>query len=108
MSFPDTTRGFKKLPDGYITVPIAEEQKLSVLKICVLVRPEPDPMGGHLVVLRNTVDAKILLGCIIDASAQVLDWLELWIQNSGTLINTPAASAIAVNRAALILHESDS
>ena len=101
MSFPGTTRGIKRLPDGYIAVPIAENQKLSVLKICVLVRPEPDPVGGHMVVLRNMVDAKIFLGCMIDASAQVLDWLELWMQNSGTLINTPAASRLNLSNAML-------
>ena len=101
MSFPSATRSIKRLPDGYIAVPITENQKLSVLKICVLVRPEPDPVGGHLVVLRNTVDAKIFLGCIVDASAQVLDWLELWIQNNGTLINTPAASRLNLSNAML-------
>ncbi|MGB2862755.1 MAG: hypothetical protein WBC05_05450 [Sedimentisphaerales bacterium] len=101
MSFPSTKNSIKRLPDGYIAVPIAEDQILSVLKICVLVRPEPDPVGGHLVVLRNTVDAKILLGCIVDASAQVLDWLELWLQNSGTLINTPTASRLLLSNAML-------
>jgi len=101
VSFPSTTRSIKRLPEGYIAVPIAEDQKLSVLKICVLIRPEPDPVGGHMVVLRNTVEAKILLGCIVDASVQVLDWLELWMQNSGTLINTPAASRLNLSNAAL-------
>ena len=101
MPFPSTTRGIKKLPDGYIAVPISEDQKLSVLKICILAKPEPDPAGGHLVVLRNTVDAKIFLGCIVDASAQVLDWLELWMQNSGTLINTPVASRLNLSNATL-------
>jgi len=99
--FPSTTRGIKKLPDGYIAIPITEDQKLSVLKICILAKPEPDPAGGHLVVLRNTVDAKIFLGCIVDASAQVLDWLELWMQNSGTLINTPVASRLNLSNATL-------
>ncbi len=101
MSFPSATRSIKRLPDGYIAVPITEDQKLSVLKICILVRPEPDPAGGRLVVLRNTVDAKIFLGCIVDASAQVLDWLDLWMQNSGTLINTPAASRLNLSNATL-------
>ena len=101
MSFPGTTRGIKRLPDGYIAVPIAEDQKLSILKICIIVRPEPDPVGGHLVVLRNTVDAKIFLGCIVDASAQVFDWLELWMQNNGTLINTPVASRLNLSNATL-------
>jgi hypothetical protein len=101
VSISNTTSCLKKLPEGYIAVPIAEDQKLSVLKICVLVRPESDPAGGHLVVLRNTIDAKIFLGCIVDASANVLDWLELWIQNSGTLINTPAESRLSLSNAVL-------
>jgi hypothetical protein len=101
VSISNTTIGLKRLPEGYIAVPIAEDQKLSVLKICVLVRPESDPVGGHLVVLRNTIDAKIFLGCIVDSSAKVLDWLELWIQNSGTLINTPAESRLSLSNAVL-------
>jgi len=101
VSSPGTTRGIKRLPEGYIAVPITDEQKLSVLKICILVRPEPDPAGGHLIVLRNTVDAKIFLGCIVDASAQVLDWLELWMQNNTTLINTPSASRLNLSNAVL-------
>jgi hypothetical protein len=101
VSSPGTTRGIKRLPDGYVAVPITDDQKLSVLKICVLVRSEPDPAGGHLIVLRNTVDAKIFLGCIVDASNQVLDWLELWMQNSASLINTPAASRLYLSNATL-------
>ena len=101
MSFPNTTSGLKRLPEGYIAIPIAEDQKSSVLKICVLVRPDPDPAGGYLVVLRNTIDAKIFLGCIVDASSQVLGWLELWIQNGGTLINTPAVSRLSLSNAVL-------
>ena len=91
----------KKLPKGYIAIPIAEDQKSSALKICVLVRPEPDPAGGHLVVLRNTIDAKVFLGCVTDASSRVLDWLELWIQNGNTLIDTPTASRLSLTNAML-------
>ena len=91
----------KKLPEGYMTIPIAEDQKSSTLKICILVRSEPDPAGGHLVVLRNTIDAKVFLGCVVDASSRILDWLELWIQNGCTLINTPTASRLSLTNAVL-------
>jgi hypothetical protein len=101
VSSPGTTRGIKRLPDGYVAVPITDDQKLSVLKICVLVRSVPDPAGGHLIVLRNTVDAKIFLGCMVDASAQVLDWLELWMQDSAALIDTPDASRLHLSNATL-------
>jgi hypothetical protein len=101
VSLPNTTTGVKKLPDGYTAVPITEDQTSSVLKICVLARLEPDPAGGHLILLRNIIDAKVFLGCIVDVSGQVLDWLELWIQNSGSLIDTPAASRLSLTNAML-------
>jgi hypothetical protein len=80
------------IPEGYIAIAISEDQKVSALKICVLVRLKPDPVGGHLVLLRETIDARVFLGCIVDASGKVLEWLELWIQNVETLAN--AASAV--------------
>jgi hypothetical protein len=96
-----TKNGFTTLPADYIAVPIAKEQQSAVLKICVLARPEPDPAGGHLVVLRRTFDAKVFLGCITDASGQALEWLELWVQDNEGLINTPAASRLPLSNAAL-------
>jgi len=93
--------GLTTVPEGYIVIPIAEDQKAAALKICVLVRPKPDPVGGHLVVLRDTIDAKVFLGCIVDASSQVLEWLELWIQNTETLVNTASASYQSLSNAML-------
>jgi hypothetical protein len=101
VSLANSRAGINKLPDGYTAVPFTEEQRSSVLKICVLVRPEPDPAGGHLILLRNTIDAKVFLGCIVDASSRVLDWLELWIQDGGTLISTPTASRLSFTNAIL-------
>jgi len=93
--------GFATLPKGYVVIPITEDQKAAALKICVLVRPEPDPVGGHLVVLRDTIDAKVFLGCIVDASSQVLEWLELWIQNTETLINTASTACQSLSNTML-------
>ena len=101
MSSSKPNSGLTTVPEGYIVIPIAEDQKAAALKICVLVRPKPDPVGGHLVVLRDTIDAKVFLGCIVDASSQVLEWLELWIQNTETLINTASASYQSLSNAML-------
>ncbi len=90
-----------KVPDGYIAVPITEDQKSSVLRICVLARLEQDPAGGHLVLLRNTIDARIFLGCLLDASSRVLDWLEIWVQNGAALLDAPVASRQSLTNAAL-------
>jgi hypothetical protein len=92
VSSSESNSGLTAIPKGYIAIAISEDQTASALKICVLVRSEPDSVGGHLVLLRETIDARVFLGCIVDASGQVLEWLELWVQNTETLIN--AASAI--------------
>ena len=92
MSSSEPNSGLAAIPKGYIAIAISEDQKASALKICVLVRSESDSVGGHLVLLRETIDARVFLGCIVDASGQVMEWLELWVQNAETLIN--AASAV--------------
>ncbi len=101
MSFSNPNSSLATLPKDYVAIPIADDQKAAALKICVLVRPKPDPVGGHLVVLRDTIDAKVFLGCIVDASSQVLEWLELWIQNTETLINTASAACQSLSNAML-------
>ncbi len=101
MSFSNPNSSLATLPKDYVAIPIAEDQKAAALKICVLVRPKPDPVGGHLVVLRDTIDAKVFLGCIVDVSSQVLEWLELWIQNTETLINTASAACQSLSNTML-------
>lgn len=90
-----------KLPDGYCVIPISKCQRASVLKIAVLVRQQPDPLGGHLVLLRDTLDAKIYLGCTIDACSKVLDWVEIWIQDFGTLANSNVTSRLPISNTTL-------
>ncbi|HIJ71896.1 MAG TPA: hypothetical protein HPP87_11110 [Planctomycetes bacterium] len=91
MSFSDTNSALK-LPEGYVAIPVSEDQKSAVLKICVLAKQQADTVGGHLVLIRDTINAKVYLGCTVDAGGDVLEWLELWIQCNETLINTVSAA----------------
>jgi hypothetical protein len=91
----------KTLPKGYIAIPITEDQKSAILKICVLVRPDPDPVGGHLVVIRDTTDARVFMGCVIDACGCIHEWLELWVQNTGYLTNRASAFRRSLSNAIL-------
>jgi len=100
MSFSDTNDTLK-LPEGYVVIPVTEDQKPAVLKICVLVKQQPDTVGGHLVLIRDTVNAKVYLGCTVDASGEVLEWLELWIQSNETLINTVSAARQSLSNSML-------
>jgi len=92
MLFPNTKVSGGRLPDGYGAIPVTVEQKDSPLKICVIVKLERDPAAGYLVVLRDTIDARILLGCVIDADEKVHHWIELWIQTLDGLAGTAAVS----------------
>ena len=71
-----------EMPEGYRAVPLFEDAAVPP-RICLLMRVEPDPVGGVLVVLRHTPEVRILLGCLVDAGERVVAWLELWFQSNG-------------------------
>ena len=91
MSSPQASGGPAGLPDGYVAIPVSAEQVTALLRICVVVRREPDAVAGHLVVLRDMIDAKVLLSCILDAGGRVQRWTELWIQDVEAIADTVAA-----------------
>ena len=90
-----------ELPDGYAAVSVSAGQETAPLRICVAVRREPDPVAGHLAVLRDMIDSQVLLGCIVDACGQVQRWVELWIQDLDQLVNTVAACREALSNKVL-------
>lgn len=73
------------VPQGYSAVPIELNQGRAPLRLCVLVRGVADRVGGRLVVLRDTLDAKVFLGCVTDASGRVREWIEIWVQQLDAL-----------------------
>src|SRR5687767_12516472 len=77
----DKARHTAKVPEGFRAVAIHPGAAQNPLRVCVLVRTQPDPVGGHYVVLRDFADASIYLGCVLDANQNVWEWLELWVQN---------------------------
>ncbi|MCK5272077.1 MAG: hypothetical protein KAJ52_05850 [Sedimentisphaerales bacterium] len=91
----------EQLPGGYEAIAVSAQQKEAPLQIAVVVKIEPDPVAGHFVVLRDTIDAKILLGCVIDAERQVHQWLELWIQSIENIGQTTAATQQTLTNAIL-------
>jgi hypothetical protein len=90
-----------KLPPAYTPVPLSPGQDAAPLRLCVVIRKAPDPVAGHLVVLRDTIDARVLLGCITDAAGRPHRWLEIWIQTADTLNDTPQAYRQGLTNAAL-------
>ncbi|MDX2116666.1 MAG: hypothetical protein SFY96_00610 [Planctomycetota bacterium] len=80
----------KTLPSGHTAVPIHASLAAGPLRLCVIVRS--DAKGSSpLVLLRETIDARVLLGCVVDAKNRVQSWLEIWVQDvAGLLAAAPA------------------
>lgn len=55
------------------------------MRICALVKQQPDPVTGHLVLLRDLLDAKVYLGCVVDAEGRLQQWVEVWVQTVDAL-----------------------
>ncbi len=72
------------LPSGYACVPIATSEEGASVQLCVVVRQAP-------IVLRESLDAKVYLGCLADRAGRVHRWLELWVQDPDGLGNSPVA-----------------
>jgi hypothetical protein len=67
-------------PKGYRGMPLRAEDRDAPIAICLLVRT--DPSGSPpVILLRETMDASIYLGCIVDRAAHPKAWIEIWVQN---------------------------
>lgn len=75
---------------NYLAVAISDDQHAAALQLCVVLQRNSG--GGQLCVLRETLDARVLLGCVIDDARQVHRWVELWVQDIAGFTQTPAAS----------------
>jgi hypothetical protein len=73
---------------GYRAIPISEIDKNSALRLCVIVREAPDPVAGAFVLVRDTLEASVYLGCLLDIGGYIHQWIELWIQNISNVQTT--------------------
>lgn len=87
-----------KLPPGYAAAALTPDMQSQPLSLCVVVRTEqakagtqPGLVGGPFVLVRETLDARVYLGCICDAAGRVQRWLEIWVQDPQGLNNAAAA-----------------
>jgi len=89
------------LPDGYVAIPVSADQIHTPLRICALVRREPDPIGGHLAMLRDHIDARVFLGCVLDSGSRVQRWVEIWVQDLDSISTTVTACREALSNRVL-------
>ncbi len=69
------------LPPGFAAIPIHPFAADVPVRICVIVNQRPTASAGAFVRLRETCDATVLLGGLVDAAGVIHDWLELWLQD---------------------------
>ncbi|HEV8543368.1 MAG TPA: hypothetical protein VGR78_13315 [Verrucomicrobiae bacterium] len=79
-------------------VPIQKAGEESPLRICLLARRSPDPVEGHLFLLRSTTDALVYLGCICDAAEVIREWVEIWVQSIEGLKNSFSSAQEPLSR----------
>src|SRR5258706_5853788 len=101
MASPPIKDAPSQIPDGYGVIGVSAEQKASPLKIGVIVKKQADPVAGHLVMLRDLLDAQVYLGCVSDASGRVQQWVEIWVQSTNGLAGSLPASRETLSNAVL-------
>jgi hypothetical protein len=58
--------------------------------------------GPHgLIALRDTLDARVYLGCVTDAAARVQKWVEIWVQDPANALLAPTLARDSLSNAAL-------
>ena len=62
-------------------VPLSADEAAANLRLCAVLREQPDAATGHLILLRQTPEARVVLGAACDADGGVREWLELWLQD---------------------------
>ncbi len=65
---------------GYRGVALRVEDRDAPIAICLFVRIDPAE-SSPFILLRETMDASIYLGCIIDRAGHPKAWIEIWVQN---------------------------
>ena len=66
---------------GIRCVPLSTDEAAANLRLCAVLREQPDAATGHLILLRQTPEARVILGAACDADGGVREWLELWLQD---------------------------
>src|SRR5688500_14277712 len=79
---PAVKKEEENLETGYRVVPMQAGAEGLALRICLVVKESPKPVGGAFVLLRESADASVYLGAVADAGGRVREWLEIWVQNT--------------------------
>ena len=82
---------------GIRCVPLSSDEAAANLRLCAALREQPDAATGHLILLRQTPEARVILGAACDGDGGVREWLELWVQDIDA--KPPGETLVASNTA---------
>lgn len=69
----------RELPDGLVGVPLFPGD--GPVRLALVAREKPGDGDHPCVILRETLDARIFLGALLDAASRVIQWAEVWVQD---------------------------
>ncbi len=80
-----------RVASGFRAVTLEATLGRGPLSLAIVVREKPDALGGWLVRLRETFDASVWLGALVDTTGMIHDWVEIWSQRPGFAGSDPAS-----------------
>jgi len=89
------------MPQGYAAAPLTEAEQNARVRLCAVVRTGVKAGESPLVSLRDTLDARVCLGALVDAAGIVHEWVELWVQDLAGLGEALPGYRAALSNAAL-------
>src|SRR5260370_11455155 len=84
------------LPEGYRAVQERVEVNNSPVAVCLITHTSPSS-GTPFILLRETTDDSIYLGCLVDYAGDPKGWLEIWVQNVDRMAQSFRTQLEAVN-----------
>jgi hypothetical protein len=87
------------LPDGICAVRLGESQNRAPLAICLVVSSKSP--GNPFVLIHETADALVYLGCMVDKNNRVKEWLEIWKQSRTTALERLGIVSVALTNAGM-------
>jgi hypothetical protein len=73
------------IPSGFRFAPLDLGGSRPALALGLLLREEADPIAGHFIPIRQTVDARVFLGAVCDNADRIIELVEIWVQTLADL-----------------------
>jgi hypothetical protein len=96
--FRDLDYNSFQLPDGYSCIPLDELFGSSMVRLAIVLRHRPEPVGGYFLEPYKSINVMVYLGCIIDQAGRIIQWVDICVQ-SLTASDIQIASRTVNNRA---------